>query len=248
MRHLLSAALFTCALTLAAPTAPSACGNSYIHYYLLSGATRALQATEAALLAGRFGGAVASSNQIATVVEQGTPVRTFPGSFRGDFRDRIEGGWHININEAELGDRTLPEAPRSEREPLHARARMLRGIAIARMNGQLNSVLTPLRRATAEQREARFQFALADLAAARAANPTDPRAEAYEAEARARHTPGPNPAALATLRGLGARDVLADPWSWAALARLEDNEAARTAALARCTAMAGRNAARACVP
>lgn len=231
------------------PTARDAraCGNSYTHYYLLSSATRQLDAAERALLLGSFGPVVATANRVVTVTAEGRPLRSFPRSFR-EGNNLAPNQWEAEVSDEAVDGAALPAAAPDAVAPITVRARMLRGIAIARRDGQFNAALTPIRRASASQREARYQMALDDLAAAVAANPTDTRARAYQAEARARHDPSERAGALTVLRDLARRDVLSDPWSWAQLARLEDNDAARAAALARCTAMAGRNAARACVP
>lgn len=224
-----------------------ACGNSYTHYYLLSAATRELDAAERSLLQGSFGPVVATTNRLVTITSAGRALRSFPRRFRED-NGVAPNQWEAEVSDETVDSAALPAAAPDAVAPITARARLLRGIAIARRDGQFNSVLTPIRRATPSQREARFQMALADVAAAVAANPTDTRALAYQAEIRARRAPDERSGALVTLRDLARRDVLSDPWSWAQLARLEDNDAARAAALARCAAMAGRNAARACVP
>ncbi len=253
----LTALVLAVSLSLAPVSATIACGNSYTQYYVLSGATRSLDAAERSLLMGFPSATVAAADRVAGLAATGTALRSFPSSFR-EAQNIAASDWYAEVNDMAVDSwtsdgpenhpRELPAAPAGSNTSLAARARMLRGIAIARMNGQLNSRLTPIRRATAEQRAARFQFALDDLAAALAANPTDARVQAYQAEARARLDPSNNAQALTTLRSLAQRDVLFDPWSWAKLARLEDNDAARAAALARCTAMAGANARRACVP
>ena len=190
---------------------------------------------------------MSTTSRVVTLSTDGRALRSFPRHFR-EGNNLAPDQWEASIDAESGNTENLPAAAPDAVAPITARARLLRGIAIARMNGMLNSLLAPNPRATPSQREARFQIALGDAAAAVAANPTDPRALAYQAEVRARHAPAQRAAALATLRGLAQRDVLSDPWSWAQLARLEDNDAARAAALARCTAMAGRNAARACVP
>lgn len=224
-----------------------ACGNSYTHFYLLSSATRELDAAERALLQGSHVSVVRAANQLVHLSTEGRALRSFPRSFREE-NSLSADRWEANLPDEGIDVDALPAAAPDAVAPITVRARMLRGIAIARRDGQFNSELTPIRRATASQRAARFQTALDDLAAAVAANPTDARARAYQAEARARRDPSERANALVVLRDLARRDVLSDPWSWAQLARLEDNDAARAAALARCTAMAGRNAARACVP
>ncbi len=231
------------------PTARDAraCGNSYTHFYLLSSATRELDAAERALLQGSLRTVVATSNRVATITTSGRPLRSFPREFR-DRHHLARDQWEAPIDDDALDGTALPAAAPDAVAPITVRARMLRGIAIARMNGMLNSLLAPNPRTTPSQREARFRIALDDLAAAVSANPTDTRARAYQAEIRARRAPGEHAAARIILRDLARRDVLSDPWSWAQLARLEENEAARAAALSRCTAMAGRSAARACVP
>jgi len=232
--------------SLAAREPAAACGNSYTHYYLLSGARSQLESAERLLARAQLSSALRLVHPVATTASEGTAVRSLSAALR-ETSGAAPGDWHVNAPD-EAVETPPPAAPVADANALLARARLLRGIIIARMNGQLNSTLTPLRRATPAQREARFQFALADLDAAVAANPTDPRALAYQAEARARRDPSGAAAARTVLRGLAQRDVLADPWSWAALARLEEDPAQRAAALARCTALAGRNAASACVP
>lgn len=245
-----TAALTATLLTaLLAPTAREAraCGNSYTHFYLLSSTTRELDAAERALLQGTFVTVVRTANLLVHLTTEGRALRSFPRSFREDNSlgaDR----WEANLPDEGIDVDALPAAAPDAVAPITVRARLLRAIGIARRDGQFNSELTPLRRANPAQREARFQTALDDIAAAVAANPTDTRARAYQAEIRARRAAGEIPAARVILRDLARRDVLSDPWSWAQLARIEDNDAARAAALARCTAMAGRNATRACVP
>ena len=247
MRRSVLATLVSLSITFASLAVSQACGNSYVQFYVLSSARQALNNAERALTQGNFGAVVAAANNVTTTAQGGTPVRAFPPSFRSDMSVPAA-DWRVSVNSDDTDHLNLPEAPPADGVALIARGRMLRGIAIARMNGQLNSVLTPIRHAMPPQREARFVFALADLDAAVAANPTDPRAQAYQAEARARHDAAGVVAALATLRSLAQRDLLVDPWSWAELARIEDNDAARTQALARCAAIAGGGAAHICVP
>lgn len=247
MRTAVLTATLLAALLRPAPREARACGNSYTHFYLLSSTTRELDAAERALLQGTFVTVVRTANLLVHLTTEGRALRSFPRSFRTENSlgaDR----WEANLPDEGIDVDRLPAAAPDAVAPITVRARLLRAIALARRDGQFNSELTPLRRATPAQREARFQTALDDVAAAVAANPTDTRARAYQAEIRARRAPGEIPAARIILRDLARRDVLSDPWSWAQLARLEDNDAARAAALARCTAMAGRNAARACVP
>lgn len=247
MRTAVLTATLLAALMCPAPHEARACGNSYTHFYLLSSTTRELDAAERALLQGTFVTVVRTADLLVHLTTEGRALRSFPRSFRAENSlgaDR----WEANLPDEGIDVDALPAAAPDAVAPITVRARLLRAIAIARRDGQFNSELTPLRRATPAQREARFQTALDDIAAAVAANPTDTRARAYQAEIRARRAPGEIPAARTILRDLARRDVLSDPWSWAQLARIEDNDAARAAALARCTAMAGRNAARACAP
>ncbi|MFO0629801.1 MAG: hypothetical protein U0325_29770 [Polyangiales bacterium] len=247
MRTAVLTATLLAALLRPAPREARACGNSYTHFYLLSSTTRELDAAERALLQGTFVTVVRTANLLVHLTTEGHALRTFPRSFRTDNSlgaDR----WEANLPDEGIDIDALPAAAPDAVAPITVRARLLRAIGIARRDGQFNAELTPLRRANPAQREARFQTALDDIAAAVAANPTDTRARAYQAEIRARRAPGEIPAARIVLRDLARRDVLSDPWSWAQLARIEDNDAARAAARARCTAMAGRNAARACVP
>lgn len=233
--------------SLAASAPAAACGNSYIQYYVLSGARAQLESAERLLARGQLAAALRPAHEVVAAATEGTAVRSLSAALRQDNRIAA-GAWRASVSE-EMPQASPPTAaPAADSTALLARARLLRGITIARMNGQLNSALTPLRRATPAQREARFQFALANLDAAVAANPTDPRALAYQVEARARRDPSAAAASRAALRSLAERDVLADPWSWAALARLEEDPARRAAALTRCAALAGRNAATACVP
>ncbi len=236
----------------AVPSVPSradACGNSYTQYYVLSGAREALEGAERALSRGAASVAMSAANRVANVAGRATPVRSITSAMRAvSENENGSAPWEARVSDDAYEGPTPQAASAADGVALAARARMLRGISIARMDGQLNSVLTPIRRATASQREARFQFALADLAAAVAADPTAPRAQAYQAEAQARRDPSGVDAARTTLRQLAQRDVLPDAWSWAMLARLETDPAARAQALVRCNALAGRNAARACVP
>jgi len=233
--------------SLAASAPAAACGNNYIQYDVLSGARAQLDAAERLLARGQLAAALRPAHEVVTAATEGTAVRSLSAALRQD-NGIPTGAWHASVGEDMPQASPPTAAPAVDANALLARARLLRGITIARMNGQLNSTFTPIRRATPAQREARFQFALADLDAAVAANPTDPRALAYQAEARARRDPSAAAAARAALRSLAERDVLADPWSWAALARLEEDPARRAAALSRCADLAGRNAASACVP
>lgn len=247
MRTAVLTATLLAALLRPAPREARACGNSYTHFYLLSSTTRELDAAERALLQGTFVTVVRTADRLVHLTTEGRALRSFPRSFR-EANSLGADRWEANLPDEGMDLDGLPAAAPDAVAPITVRARLLRAIGIARRDGQFNTELTPLRRATPAQREARFQTALDDIAAAVAANPTDTRARAYQAEIRARRAPGEHAAARIILRDLARRDVLSDPWSWAQLARIEDNDAARAAALARCTAMAGRNAARACVP
>ncbi len=245
-RSQLTLALCLALATTSSPTAAPACGNMYIDYYTISGARAQLDSAELALARGNLTTALRIAHNVVQISSEGTAVASITRAMR-DAAETTQGRWMIHANEMAVDTTAVRTAPAAESNAITARARLLRGITIARMNGQLNSVLTPLVRATASQRNARFQMALADVNAALQASPSDPRAQAYVAEVRSRNDPSTGDAeARTTLRSLAQRDLLADAWSWALLSRLESDPATRAQHLARCQTIAGGNARSVC--
>lgn len=246
MNAVRSALALACALSLsgAIERPAAACGNDYIDFYTIAGARTFLSTVERNIARGSLGTALRQSREAVEFTTSGTAVTTITR----DLRDAGESvaPWRINAS-ASSADGYAPHAPDAERDTVRARARLLRGIVIARMNGQLNSAFTPIRNASAQQRTARFTFAIEDITAAVQNNGSDPRAQAYLAEARARLDPSANgAAALTVLRGLAQRDVLPDAGSWAMLSRLETDPTQSATYLARCRTMAGGFAPNVC--
>ncbi len=78
----LTALVLAVSLSLAPVSATIACGNSYTQYYVLSGATRSLDAAERSLLMGFPSATVTAADRVAGFAAPGTALRSFPSDLR----------------------------------------------------------------------------------------------------------------------------------------------------------------------
>lgn len=232
MRRIFLSLLAALLFVQATPTATRACGNTYLSLYVLRTATQRADRIEARLADGDARAAVRDAFELFNATNFGQPVRSLDG----------ETAWHIEWP-AEASD--IPHAlPREDGQALEHRAGLLYAIVLVRVDGNMTRSGSPARNVVAGLREENLTRAEGFLAPDEIGD--DPRGQAYRAEARARH-PEFAEESLATLHRLGAADLLSDPFSWLALARLTHDETERAHALERCAATASRRGARRCV-
>ena len=233
MRRIFLSLLAALLFVHATPRATRACLNEYVTLYVLRTATQRADRIETRLADGNASAAVRDASELFRVTADGQPVRTLDG----------ETAWHVEWPADGGGDapHTLPEA---DGRALAHRAALLFAIVLVRVDGNMTRAGGPARIVVAGLREE--NLALAETLLAADAIGDDPRGQAYRAEARARH-PEFAEESLATLHRLGTADLLSDPFSWLALARLTHDETERAHALERCIATASRRGARRCV-
>jgi hypothetical protein len=217
MRRIFLSLLAALLFVHATPRATRACLNEYVTLYVLRTATQRADRIETRLADGNASAAVRDASELFRVTADGQPVRTLDG----------ETAWHVEWPADGSGDapHTLPEA---DGRALAHRAALLFAIVLVRVDGNMTRAGGPARNVVAGLREENLAFAETLLAA------------------RARH-PEFAEESLATLHRLGTAELLSDPFSWLALARLTHDETERAHALERCTATASRRGARRCV-
>ena len=234
-------------LSLLAPISPApaeACGNAYIRRYVLPIAIRKVERVEALMAEGNVRGA----HRIASDVARGVIGAR---AMDHDHDELTPGFWAEGIH---YGDDPSPEreALLQTRHPERAaaierRAKLLRAILVVRLDGQVTRDGNAARRVHPAVRMEQLTRAQADLASLVVEGEEEPRLAAYLAEANARLDPAAAPASLATLQNLASRDLVGDPLTWVALARLETDPGAREVALERCRTIVTRRADRVCV-
>ena len=233
MRHAL-ASILAALLVLQATTSTSrACLNEYLTLYVLRTATQRAERIETRLSDGNASGALRDAYELFHVTSEGQPVRALD-----------EGtGWHVEWpDEPGMGvPHGLPEA---DGQALAHRAALLFAIVLVRVDGHMTRAGGPTRSVVPGLQAENWATAERLLGSDQVGD--DPRGQAYRAEARARH-PEFVEESLATLHRLGAADLLSDPFSWLALARLTHDETERAHALERCAATASTRGARRCV-
>lgn len=233
MRRALVSILATLLLLQATTSGSRACMNEYLTLYVLRTATQRADRVESRLVDGNASAGLRDAYELFQVTREGQPVRSLDG----------ETSWHVEWPVDGGGDvpHTLPAA---DGQALAARASLLLAIVLVRVDGRMTRAGGPARSVVASLREENLALAETQLEVDHIGD--DPRGQAYRAEARARH-PEHVEESLATLHRLGAADLLSDPFSWLALARLTHDETERAHALERCTATASRRGARHCV-
>ncbi len=210
-----------------------ACLNEYITLYVLRTATQRADRIETRLADGNPRAAAQDAYELYNVTREGRPVRLLGG----------QTAWHVEWPAAG-GPPVRHALPEADGEALARRAALLLGITLVRVEGNVGPEGYLVRGVIPALRAQ--HLALAERLLVTDEIGDDPRREAYRAEARARH-PEFAEESLATLHRLGTADLLSDPFSWLALARLTHDEAERAHALERCTATASRRGASRCV-
>ncbi|MFK8000963.1 MAG: hypothetical protein AB8H86_15315 [Polyangiales bacterium] len=235
-------ALFTALLASSLTPAPAAaCGNEIVRVYVLPIAVRRAERLERLMAQGNSRAAY----RLARELEDAVGDNAFPLDSRDASEDLIvEGEWSAT----EMGDggETFQETRHPERATaLARRVKMLLAILVIRVDGQITrsgrlarSVHPDVRAEHMTEARAMLSWLVDDE------ENENPRLIAYNAEAQASE-PAAAANALATLRDLGARDLVTDPLTWVALAKLETGQA-RTRALERCSNAVARGAARVC--
>ena len=221
----------------AAPAA--ACGNEIVRVYVLPQAVQRAERVERLFAQGNSRGAYRAARELLDGIGDAHALDS-----RADSEELIEQGeWAAEENGD--GGETFRETRNPEQAAaLVQRAEMLVAILVIRVGGQITRTGRLARSVHADVSAEHLERARATLARLLGEDSASPRLLAYNAEAQASQASSAA-AALATLRDLGARDLVTDPLTWVALATLETGEA-RTQALARCSAMVTRGSARVC--
>lgn len=220
-----------------------ACGNSYIQVYLLPQAIRRIERVESLLARGRSRAAYAKLSSLPHIkgLHRKGDLQLVALKRRGPWLER--GALYGEVDTMP-GDRF--RADTSKHEALRSRVLLLHAVLTARVDGQVSRRSGRLaRRVHPKVRQRNLTEALATVTRLHKAASDDARIEAYFAEVALKADPSQAAAAKRSLRALAERDLLGDPGSWLALARVEAGDKAETA-LSRCRALAGKHARRAC--
>lgn len=224
-----------------APAPAQACGNEIVRVYVLPIAVRRAERLERLIAQGNSRAAYRAAYELHGAI--GGAAHAL--DTRGASEDLIgEGEWAAE--EEGFGNETFRETRHPERAAaLSRRVEMLLAILVIRVDGQITRSGGLARSVHADVSAEHMTHARATLARLLGEEEGEnPRLVAYHAEAQASEE-GAAAAALATLRDIGARDLVTDPLTWVALAKLETGEA-RASALARCSNAVTRGASRVC--
>lgn len=232
-----------------APTPAAACGNEIIRVYVLPLAVRRAERLERLIAQGNSRAAYRAARELFDGIGDALALDSRAGSQdligRGEWtgEDMTADGWSAEAAGESEGFRATRHPERAA--ALSRRAEMLLAILVIRVDGQITRTGRLARSVHADVSAEHMTQARATLARLLSDEESEnPRLIAYNAEAQASEASGAA-AALATLRDLGARDLVTDPLTWVALATLESGEA-RDSALARCSGAVTRGASRVC--